>query len=104
MRAQGGVVSIARLANVPIIPIGYASTNSKVLGSWDRFITALPFGRGVFVWGEPIHVPHSRDKLVLEKTRQKVEDAINAVSNEADHICGLDPIEPAAIQTEEILS
>ena len=104
MRAQEGIVSIARLANVPIIPIGYSSTNSKVLGSWDRFIAALPFGHGVFVWGEPIHVPHTSDKLVLEEFRQKVEDAINAVSNEADRICGLAPIEPAAIQTEEISS
>ena len=104
MRAQEGIVTIARLANVPIIPIGYASTNSKVLGSWDRFIAALPFGRGVFVWGEPIKVPNTNDKLMLEKTRQKVEDAINAVSNEADRLCGLDPIEPEAIQVEKILS
>ena len=104
MRAQEGIITIARLANVPIIPIGYASTNSKVLGSWDRFIAALPFGRGVFVWGEPIEVPNTNDKLVLEKTRQEVEDAINAVSNEADYLCGLDPIEPATIQVENIFS
>ena len=104
MRAQDGIVSIARLANVPIIPVGYASTNSRVLSSWDRFIAALPFGRGVFVWGEPIYVPNTKDKLVLEKTRQKVEAAINAVSKEADHICGLEPIEPAPSQIKESLS
>lgn len=104
MRAQEGIVTIARLAKIPIIPIGYASTNSKILGSWDRFIAALPFGRGVFVWGEPIEVPHTSDKIVLEETRQKVEDAINAVSAEADRLCGLDPIKPAAIELEETSS
>jgi lysophospholipid acyltransferase (LPLAT)-like uncharacterized protein len=104
MRAQEGIVTIARLANVPIIPVGYASTSSKILGSWDRFIAALPFGRGVFVWGEPIEVPHTSDKLVLEKTRQNIEDAINAVSAEADRLSGLDPIEPAAIQLNEMPS
>ena len=101
MRAQEGIVTIARLADIPIIPISYASTNSKILGSWDRFIAAFPFGRGVFVWGEPILVPHTSDKLVLEKTRQKIEDAINAVSYEADRLCGLDPIKPEPIQAEE---
>jgi hypothetical protein len=39
--------------------------------------------------------------MVLEETRQKVEDAINAVSGEADRLCGLDPIDPAAIQLKE---
>ena len=104
MRAQEGIVTIARLANIPIIPVGYASTRSKILGSWDRFIAALPFGRGVFVWGEPIEVPHTNDKLALEKPRQNIEDAINAVSAEADRLSGLDPIEPAAIQLNEMPS
>jgi len=104
MRAQEGIVTIARLAKVPIIPIGYASTSCKIFGSWDRFIAALPFGRGVFVWGEPIEVPHTSDKLALEKTRQNIEDAINAVSAEADRLSGLDPIEPAAIQLNEMPS
>tara|TARA_Y100001936_G_C16021489_1_gene639747 strand:- start:42 stop:761 length:720 start_codon:yes stop_codon:yes gene_type:complete len=95
MHAQEGIVTIARLAKIPIIPIGYASTNSKILGSWDRFVAALPFGNGVFVWGEPIQVPQTTDKLVLEKTRQRVENAINTVTNEADRFCGLEPVKPA---------
>ena len=30
MRAQDGIISIARLSNVPIIPICYSSNNSKI--------------------------------------------------------------------------
>ncbi len=100
MRAQEGIITIARLAKVPIIPIGYASSRSKVFGSWDRFVAALPFGRGIFVWGEPIEVPHTTDKNELEKARQKVEDSLNAVSAEADRLCGLPPIEPAPLAGE----
>ncbi|MFO1236147.1 MAG: hypothetical protein U1F24_03800 [Alphaproteobacteria bacterium] len=29
---------------------------ATLLSSWDRFVVALPFTKGVFVWGEPIHV------------------------------------------------
>ncbi|NQU56656.1 MAG: lysophospholipid acyltransferase family protein [Rhodospirillales bacterium] len=100
MRAQEGIVTIARLAKVPIIPISYASTRSKIFGSWDNFVAALPFGRGVFVWGEPIEVPHTTDKNVLEEARQKIEDSLNAVSAQADRLCGLAPIEPASLPEE----
>lgn len=102
MRAQEGMITIARLANIPIIPVSYASTRSKIFGSWDRFVAALPFGRGVFVWGEPIHVPHTADKTELEKSRKEVEDSLNAVSAEADRLCGLHVIEPAPSTREMV--
>lgn len=100
MRAQEGIITIARLANIPIIPISYASSRAKVFGSWDRFVAALPFGRGVFVWGEPIEVPHTTDKIQLEETRRKVEDSLNAVSAQADRLCGLVPVDPAPAPKE----
>lgn len=95
MYAQEGVITIARLAKVPIIPVAYASDRSKILGSWDSFIAALPFGRGVFVWGEPIEIPHTTDKTRLEETRQRLEDSLNAVSAQADQLCGQPVIEAA---------
>ena len=100
MRAQEGIVTIARLAKVPIIPISYASSSAKIFSSWDHFVAALPFGRGVFVWGEPIHVPHTTDKIELEKSRQKVENSLNAVSAEADRLCNLRIIKPATPEEE----
>ncbi len=101
MRAQEGIVTIARLAKVPIIPVSYASSRSKIFGSWDRFVAALPFGRGVFVWGEPIEVPHTADKEVLERVRQQVENSMNAISAQADQLCGLDPVTPAELPLKE---
>ncbi len=104
MRAQKGVVNIARITRIPIIPVTYASTRTKVFNSWDRFMVALPFGRGVFVWGEPIKIPHTSDKVVLEECRQQVEDSLNAISDEANRMCSLPPItpdEPAKNETGE---
>ncbi len=101
MRAQEGIVTIARLAKVPVIPVSFASNRSKVLGSWDRFVVALPFGRGAFVWGEPIEVPHTADKEILEETRQKIEDGLNATCAEADRLCGLIPVEPAEVAIKD---
>lgn len=95
MRASDGVIAVARLSGVPVIPAAYGVSRRRVLGSWDRFVLALPFGRGVFVWGDPIDVPRDGDQVALGISRQKIEDALTAVTNEADELTGHAPIEPA---------
>ncbi|WP_439815566.1 lysophospholipid acyltransferase family protein [Zavarzinia sp. CC-PAN008] len=95
MRASEGVVSLARLAGVPVVPTTFSATRSKRLGSWDRFVVAWPFQRGIHVWGEPITVPRDLTPEQAEAKRQEIEDAINAVCAEADRLCGMDPVAPA---------
>jgi len=77
MRAQMGIVMLARLAGVPIVPATYAVSRRKLLNSWDRFLIALPFGRGVYLWGTPIHVPRDADESVMESCRLALEEALN---------------------------
>jgi lysophospholipid acyltransferase (LPLAT)-like uncharacterized protein len=93
MRASDGIISLARLAKVPVIPIAHASSPRKVLGSWDRFTVSFPFARHVILWGEPIDIPHTADKDKLETARQEVEDKLNALTTKADEMCGHTPIE-----------
>ena len=57
MRASDGIVQVARLSGAPVIACSFSIRRRKVLGSWDRFVVALPFSHGVFVWGRPIDVP-----------------------------------------------
>ncbi len=94
MRASNGVVAVARLSGLPVIPVAYSVTRHKVMGSWDRFVLALPFGRGVFVWGEPIEVPRDADEAMQEDCRSRIENALNDVCKEADLMTGLPAIEP----------
>lgn len=94
MRASAGVVNAARLAGVPILPCTYATARRRKLGSWDRFVLAWPFSRGVFLWGTPIDVPQEANEHELERARRAVEDSLNALSHEADRLCGTEPIEP----------
>lgn len=101
-RVQGGVIDLARLAGVPIIPATYATRHRLVLGSWDRFVVALPFSRGVFVWGRPIEVPRDLSAAGQEALREELEDRLNALAAAADMRVGQAPIEPApAFQPEE---
>jgi lysophospholipid acyltransferase (LPLAT)-like uncharacterized protein len=96
MRASAGLINAARLAQVPILPCSYAVTPRRVLASWDRFVLAFPFGRGVFLWGEPIAVAADGDAAALERTRLTLEERLNALTREADLLCGTVPVEPSA--------
>lgn len=97
MRASDGIVAVARLAGVPILPATFATSRRKLLGSWDRFAVALPFSRGVFVWGDPIGVPKESDEAAMEAARRAVEDSLNAITRDADARMGQATPDPAEI-------
>ncbi len=84
----GGVVTLSRLAGVPVVPVSFSAKRAFWLKSWDRFLVAWPFGRGVFVWGEPISVPKIADAATLEEHRQAIEQALNVATAEADRRMG----------------
>ena len=88
MRASEGLITVARLAQVPILPGTYAVSRRHVLGTWDGFVIAYPFSRGVVIWGEPISVPEAADAAALEAARLDVETALNRLTAEADALCG----------------
>lgn len=98
MRASGGVVNVARMAGVAIVPLAFSARRSVVLNSWDRFVIALPFTRGVFVWGEAVEIPRNADAGEVEVARTLVEDRLNAVTLEADRLMGATPVTPAPSQ------
>jgi lysophospholipid acyltransferase (LPLAT)-like uncharacterized protein len=91
MQASSGIVNVARLGRVPIVPIVFATSRRRVLPSWDQFHLALPFGRGVFLWGEPIRVAADLDPAGLERARLLVEARMNEMAREADRRVGHAP-------------
>ncbi len=97
MRAAPGIVSIARLSGIPIIPAAYSVTRGRFLGTWDRFLVPWPFTQGVLIWGEPIAVSGNADVDAREADRIKIEESLNALTFEADRLCKNRPIEPAPL-------
>jgi lysophospholipid acyltransferase (LPLAT)-like uncharacterized protein len=94
MRVQPGAIALASLSGAPIVPLTFSSSRRRVLGSWDRFIVALPFGRGVLLWGEPLSVPRDADAALRETLRLELERRMNALTAEADRLAGHAPVEP----------
>jgi lysophospholipid acyltransferase (LPLAT)-like uncharacterized protein len=84
--AQAGVIALARLSGAPILPAAVSVSHRVRLGTWDRLIVGLPFGRGAMVWGEPIVVPRDCDPDQAQRLQQRVQDELNRVSAAADRI------------------
>lgn len=97
MRASAGLVTLARLSGVPVIPAAYSLSRGTHLKSWDRFLVGGLFGRGTYIWGDPIEVPRDADAEAQEAARQKIEDTLNAITAQADKACQRDPIPPAPV-------
>jgi hypothetical protein len=96
MSASTGIVNIARLARVPILPITYATSRRRMLATWDRFHLPWPFGRGVYLWGEPIEIAEKLDEAGIDCARRLVETRMVEMVWEAERRVGHPVPAPAA--------
>jgi lysophospholipid acyltransferase (LPLAT)-like uncharacterized protein len=71
---------------VDIIPITFSTSRCFRLKTWDRFHFPLPFGQGVFLWGDPILPPNSRDESSMETSRHHLETHMTKLQDEADKL------------------
>lgn len=76
-----GIVTIAKLAQKPVLPVTFSATKYKRLRSWDKFIVAKPFGRIVFCVGAPIVIEQAD-----EAARLAVEISMNNLVEQADAV------------------
>jgi lysophospholipid acyltransferase (LPLAT)-like uncharacterized protein len=81
--AAPGAAQLAALGQVPLVPMAAQSTSRHRLGSWDRMVLPLPFGRGVIVCGTPLLVPRED----WQDWVAPIEAALNAVSDRAERVC-----------------
>jgi lysophospholipid acyltransferase (LPLAT)-like uncharacterized protein len=92
MVAQSGIVEIARLTGLPILPASASTSSGGERDTWDRILVPYPFGRTVVRWGEPIRV--NGDSSV-ETVRARLEAALIDLQQQADRACARTPDEPA---------
>lgn len=94
-----GMIVIASLANVPVVPVAYAMKRRKVLGTWDWFQLPLPFSRGVCRWGDAIEIPRRMDADAREVVRADVERILNGMTDDCDREMGHDPVPRAPAES-----
>ena len=83
-RVQPGVVAIARVTGLPIIPVTFSAFPARRLKSWDGTLIPKFFSKGVFVYGAPIVVPRNADLDTQEAMRVALERELDRITDDAD--------------------
>ena len=78
-----GIIMLARESGRPIMPFAMATSRFIQLKNWDRTTINMPFGRGVLIGGEVIHVPPDADRAAMETLRQQLEATLNDATRRA---------------------
>ena len=85
-RCKRGIAVLAEQGNALVLPSSSSSSRPRFLNSWDRFLVPLPFSRCVVVYGPALEraAGESEDAFLA-----RAAEAIDAVTDEADRLCGV---------------
>ena len=82
---KAGTVLMARIAGVPIVPIGCAADRAWYLEKrWDRFMIPKPFARIVIAVGEPMEIPKDVALDALEPVRVNVQERVMSLMEQSE--------------------
>jgi lysophospholipid acyltransferase (LPLAT)-like uncharacterized protein len=71
-----GVIASASLTALPIVPVAYAATRERHLGSWDGTVVPSPFAAVHFVYGEPLTVARDHDAAAAaQELKRRLDEA-----------------------------
>jgi lysophospholipid acyltransferase (LPLAT)-like uncharacterized protein len=84
-----GAIIAGKLSGLPLVPVTFSARPARRLGSWDRTLLPYPFGRGLFIYGEPLVVPRDAEDDVVERMRLEVEEELDRLTDLADRETGL---------------
>ncbi|HWH67974.1 MAG TPA: lysophospholipid acyltransferase family protein [Candidatus Sulfotelmatobacter sp.] len=79
---QEGVMSLAQITGLPIIPSSYSLNWKLQVKSWDQFQIPLPFSRCEMVIEKPICVSREATDAEREQLRQQLERTLRSISKD----------------------
>ncbi len=79
---QEGIMALAQVTGLPIIPASNAVPWKLQVKSWDRFQIPLPFSRCEMVLGKPVRVPREASDAEREALRQQLERTLKEISRD----------------------
>jgi len=79
---QDGIMSLAQITGLPIIPVSYQLDWKIRVKSWDRFQIPLPFSRCEMIYEKPIRVPREASEDQRERLRTQLEQVLRNISRD----------------------
>lgn len=94
-RLGDGPLRLARATGAPVMPCTFAVARRKQFDSWDKFVLPKPFGKGLIIWGTPVHIAKHISDGELDAIRLSIETEMNDLLAEADIALGHEAVSPA---------
>tara|TARA_A100001037_G_scaffold299734_1_gene325978 strand:- start:1684 stop:2370 length:687 start_codon:yes stop_codon:yes gene_type:complete len=77
---KDGILSIAQLTGLPILPVSYHLSQKWTLNSWDRFQIPFPLSKCTVVAAPPLQVPRRLDAHDRDQLRQRLEGILRELT------------------------
>jgi lysophospholipid acyltransferase (LPLAT)-like uncharacterized protein len=83
-RLKHGVLRLARMTGVPVVPVVAAAERAWRLNSWDRFMIPQPLSRVVVLFGEAVTIPEDMAQEALTAESARIEGIMTRLEAEAE--------------------
>jgi hypothetical protein len=77
-----GVIALAQVTGLAIVPVTCNTRRKICLKSWDGFQIPLPFSRCELLLNEPIFVPREACEVKREELRLELEGSLRGSSRD----------------------
>jgi lysophospholipid acyltransferase (LPLAT)-like uncharacterized protein len=81
-QVQPGIISLAQVTGLPILPFSYHLRWKFSIRSWDRFQVPLPFGTCELRTWKPLRIPRDADEAERERLRVHLEQTMNLITTD----------------------
>ena len=83
-----GMLLLAQKTGTPVLLASFSVKRAKVFKTWDRFMLAAPFNKGVFMYSKTFIVPKDLKGDAFEKFRKEKEQELIALTEKGDKMMG----------------
>ncbi len=85
-RVKDGIINIAKISGVPIVPVAWASKDKTffTLNTWDKFQVPIGPCKSVALYGEPIFIPADLKKEDMPVWCEKIENEMNKLQSDLE--------------------
>ena len=82
-----GVIKLAQITGIPIVPLVWSTKKFKIIDSWDNFVIPFPYSKGIYTFGKPIYVDKKISQNNFEILRLEVESEIKRLTKLVNYKC-----------------
>lgn len=91
-----GVLTVARITGLPLVPVGVGVTSAWRIRSWDGLLVPKPFSTVRVAYGPPTLVPRNADQAEIDEVAASLQRRLGDLSGQVGDTAPLGGVEATA--------